>query len=232
MRPGAAARFAAALALLLSTAVSAGAQATAAPAPALSAFQRDKAATLLRDRLSCLGCHSIGDEGGVIAPDLSRATAARTPALVLRMIQEGGTNMPPYPMRETDARLIASYVASLDDAPSPARAAALPLPGGSQDDYARFCASCHGADGNGDGPNARFLPVPPAVHSSSREMMLRTDDRLYDAIAAGGATLGRSPRMPAFAGLLSDERIRALVRHIRALCKCEGPAWSRDGSRP
>jgi hypothetical protein len=39
--------------------------------------------------------------------------------------------------------------------------------------------------------------------------------------------MNRSPRMPAFGATLSAAEIRALVRHIRTLCRCEGPAWSR-----
>ena len=58
-------------------------------------------------------------------------------------------------------------------------------------------------------------------------MSRRSDDMLFDAIAAGGAVLNRSPRMPPFGETLSREEIRGLVRHIRALCRCEGPAWSR-----
>jgi hypothetical protein len=39
--------------------------------------------------------------------------------------------------------------------------------------------------------------------------------------------MGRSPRMPAFGATLTSAEIRALVRHIRTLCRCEGPSWSR-----
>src|SRR5258705_13731655 len=84
--------------------------------------------------------------------------------------------------------------------------------------------------GNGDGPNARYLPVPPAVHASAARMSLRPDDALFDAIAGGGAIMGKSPRMPAFGATLSPPEIRSLVAYIRALCACQGPAWSRDGS--
>ena len=59
-------------------------------------------------------------------------------------------------------------------------------------------------------------------------MSARPDDSLFDTIAAGGAVMNRSPRMPAFGATLSAAEIRALVRHIRTLCRCEGPSWSRD----
>ena len=59
-------------------------------------------------------------------------------------------------------------------------------------------------------------------------MSARPDDALYDAIAVGGYIMGRSNRMPPYGETLSREQIRALVRHLRTLCACEGPAWSRD----
>jgi mono/diheme cytochrome c family protein len=92
--------------------------------------------------------------------------------------------------------------------------------------YGRFCAPCHGTTGAGDGPNARFLPVPPARHASSADMALRSDDRLFDGIAAGGWVLDKSPRMPPFGETLTRDQIQRLVAHIRTLCRCSGPAWS------
>jgi mono/diheme cytochrome c family protein len=97
--------------------------------------------------------------------------------------------------------------------------------------YARSCAACHGRDGAGDGPNARFLPVRPAAHRDARTMSTRTNDRLFDAIYAGGYPLGRSAAMPGFGGTLTRGEIWSLVRYLRTLCRCEPPAWSSDGER-
>jgi mono/diheme cytochrome c family protein len=83
--------------------------------------------------------------------------------------------------------------------------------------------------GKGNGPNARHLPVKPAAHADAAAMSLRPDDSLFDAIAGGGAVMGKSPRMPAFGATLTRAEIRALVAYIRDLCECQGPAWSRDG---
>lgn len=195
---------------------------------------------MVRDKLSCLGCHRIGNDGGTVGPDLSKASAARTTERVLRMMRAPrelapSGIMPAVVMRDGDARLVAAYIASLDEAPVPVKDLA-PLSSVVRDGssegtrlYAKHCAVCHGPTGNGDGPNARNLPVRPAVHSKSDSMSRRTDDRLYDAIAAGGGVLGRNPRMPAFGQSLAPSEIRALVAHIRLLCDCKGPAWSRDG---
>ena len=98
-----------------------------------------------------------------------------------------------------------------------------------QDIFKTRCTMCHGPGGKGDGPNARALPVPPARHASREAMSVRPDDSLYDTIAGGGAIMNRSPRMPAYGTTLSPPQIRALVRHIRSLCQCAGPAWSTDG---
>ena len=94
--------------------------------------------------------------------------------------------------------------------------------------YRTWCAGCHGPTGAGDGPNAKYLPVPPAVHRDAAAMGKRPDDSLFDAIAGGGAVMGKSPRMPAFAGTLTPAEIRSLVGYIRTLCACTAPAWSRD----
>lgn len=106
--------------------------------------------------------------------------------------------------------------------PDPAAGAAL---------YEASCAACHGVTGDGDGFNAPFLPVAPTVHADSAAMSLRPDDTLYDGIHAGGWILGKSHRMPAYGASLDDAQKRALVAHIRTLCRCLGPAWSRDGRR-
>jgi mono/diheme cytochrome c family protein len=95
--------------------------------------------------------------------------------------------------------------------------------------YARFCAACHGASGEGDGPNAGYLPVQPTAHADSVYMSTRPDDALFDAIYAGGLIMGRSNRMPPFGGTLDRETIEGLVGLMRELCRCRGPSWSRDG---
>jgi hypothetical protein len=61
-------------------------------------------------------------------------------------------------------------------------------------------------------------------------MGTRTDDRLFDAIYAGGAIMGGSARMPAFGRTLSSADVELLVQHIRQLCHCQQPVWA-DGAR-
>ncbi len=204
----------------------------------LSRFAERKAEMLLRDKLPCLGCHQMGNGGGRLAPDLATVRERRSAEYIATIVADPqrvrpGSMMPRHAQPAAQEQLIVRYLATragtatggVDAPPGPAEdrsTAAL---------YARFCAGCHGTSGGGDGPNAKSLPVPPAVHSSAAHMSLRSDDALFDAIAGGGAIMNRSPRMPAFGLVLAPTEIRSLVRHIRELCRCQGPAWSTDGGR-
>ena len=234
---------------------------TAAPGPAqippweplaLSPFSMQKAQTLLEDRWSCLGCHQLGEEGGRIGPRLDGIARRLRPEYVRHLLEDPahlapGTIMPASLEQPDRLDLIGSYLllrdapwtgserlagmpalpASADPAATPADPAADPGPAL----YIAQCASCHGARGEGDGFNAPFMPVTPTVHADSAAMSLRTDDTLYDGIHAGGWILGKSHRMPAFGASLDDAQKRALGAHIRPLCPCQGPYWSRDGRR-
>jgi mono/diheme cytochrome c family protein len=203
-----------------------------------SAFARAKAVSLLRDHLPCLGCHKLNGDGGTIGPDLTTVRERRSSAYIASMIVDPqrvvpGVAMPRTAMPKSTRESITRYLASQPGNADGSAPVNRPVPDVSGTPngaalYAKWCAACHGETGRGDGPNAANLPVKPAMHSSRDAMSTRPDDSLFDTIAAGGAVMNRSPRMPAFGATLSAADIRALVRHIRTLCRCEGPAWSRD----
>lgn len=207
---------------------------------ALSPFAMQKAETLLRDRWSCLGCHQLGDEGGRVGPRLDGIAERLRPEYVRALIHDPGslvpgTIMPASPEQPDRLDLIASFLLRRD-APwtggDPVAGLPEPLPPDTAPGagtYLARCAVCHGVQGDGDGFNAPFLPVPPTAHSDSAAMSLRPDDTLHDGIHAGGWILGKSHRMPAFGASLDDRETRVLVSYIRHLCRCRGPAWSRDG---
>ena len=223
-------------------AVSTRVAAQEAPAP-LSRFAERKAETLLRESLPCLGCHRLNGEGGLVGPDLTTVTTRRNAAYITAMVTDPqrtvpGTPMPRTPMSESMRLLIIQYLtnrpsaavapAGTSAAPSPLPA---PTPSAARDGaalYATYCAACHGARGGGDGANAKYLPVKPAVHASRDMMSKRSDDALFDTIFGGGAIMNRSPRMPAFGVTLTHDEIRLLVRYIRTLCGCRGPAWGGE----
>jgi mono/diheme cytochrome c family protein len=241
-------RRAGAIWLLFSTLASAQA---AAPArgQALSPFAAAKARALMRERLPCAGCHTFdAGGGGRIGPDLSGVAERRPPEYVRRMIEDPqgtvpGTVMPRVPMPVATRELIVAYLTRMAPAPENGRvqrgadaprgetAGRANAPRTAPALYARHCAACHGVRGGGDGPNARHLGVRPAPHADRAYMSRRSDDRLFDAIYAGGYPLGRGVAMPPYGQTLTRTEIWALVRYLRELCRCSGPGWSTDADR-
>lgn len=232
------------LALSIAASPAAGQRGSGTPASAaarpLAPTRARLARALLRDRLPCAGCHVIDAAGGGrVGPDLTTVRARRDAAYITRMVDDPAavvplTRMPRVPMAAATRALVIGYLGGDTAIARPRRAPAVERTLNVAEGaalYARYCAVCHGDGGRGDGPNARWLAVPPANHSDAAAMAARTDDRLFDAIASGGYPLGRSAAMPAFGATLSRSEIRALVRHIRTLCRCAPPAWSTDGAR-
>jgi mono/diheme cytochrome c family protein len=221
--------------LLLLVALPLWAQQSRAP---VTPFQAAKARALLATQLPCLGCHELDGQGGRLAPALTTVGQRRSAGYIRAIIEDPqrvvpGAAMPRTEMPPATREAIVRYLtraARSGEPPAPPISSGVPRPVRPAELYAKWCVSCHGERGGGDGPNARFLSPRPAVHASARAMSDRSDDALFDVIAGGGPIAGKSPMMPGFAATLSPSEIRALVGHIRALCGCEGPAWSRDGS--
>lgn len=95
--------------------------------------------------------------------------------------------------------------------------------------FNRYCVTCHGPFGEGNGRAARLHNPPPAN--------LRTSDK-NDAyieliVRKGGEAIGRSPAMPPWQDELTDEQVRDLVVFVRSinvnsLCP-EGGACANPG---
>jgi mono/diheme cytochrome c family protein len=83
--------------------------------------------------------------------------------------------------------------------------------------YSTYCASCHGPEGKGDGPVAATLSPRPANHADAAYIGSLSDEHLYKVIAQGGASVGKSPLMAPWAGVVNDEGIRDLIAYIRKL---------------
>ena len=205
------------------------------PSAPLSPFAAAKAEALLRTKYGCLGCHALRTEGGQLAPTLHDVATRRDAAYIAGVVTDPqlvrpGAAMPRIRMPSTERALIIRYLGG-DPATAPVVSTGAPV---SEADgarlYATWCAGCHGAGGGGNGPNAKRLPIAPARHDDAARMGARPDDALYDTIDGGGGIMNKSVRMPAFGGTLTPPQIRSLVRHIRTLCKCQGPKWSVDGA--
>ena len=89
--------------------------------------------------------------------------------------------------------------------------------------YAQQCAACHGARGEGQpdwrdrGPTG-LLPAPP--HDASGHTWHHPDEQLFDITKRGLAAVIGQPdyqtAMPAYAGVLSDTDIVAVLSYIKA----------------
>ena len=79
--------------------------------------------------------------------------------------------------------------------------------------YAERCALCHGPQGHGDGPAAAGLNPKPRNHTDGSYMHTRTDAQLLEVIRHGKGS------MPAWEGILTEEEIQAVLKHVRSLAK-------------
>ena len=81
--------------------------------------------------------------------------------------------------------------------------------------FARYCATCHGDEGHGDGQNASNLsPAPPDIATSKNA---RDAAYLRRVIAQGSAATGRSPLSPPWGRSLTAQEIEYLVAYCQAL---------------
>jgi cytochrome c553 len=78
------------------------------------------------------------------------------------------------------------------------------------------CATCHGADGTGNGPVAETLQPKPRNYTDAAWQASVTDDELRMTILKGGQAVGKSPMMPGNPQLADKpEVLDGLVQIIR-----------------
>lgn len=79
------------------------------------------------------------------------------------------------------------------------------------------CSPCHGSGGAGDGPVSASLDPRPANFTAAAFWRGKQDAELVKAIREGGASVGRSPSMPAWSSLMTHEQAEAMVRFLKTL---------------
>lgn len=75
--------------------------------------------------------------------------------------------------------------------------------------YARYCAGCHGNDGQGSGRIGRFKKLEPADLTDKSLWERHSDAELLESIDAGKAD------MPAFYYYLNDDEQREILEYIK-----------------
>ena len=83
--------------------------------------------------------------------------------------------------------------------------------------YLRYCTTCHGDAGRGDGASAAGFATKPADLTDGRLMNALPDEVLLNIILRGGPAEGLSPVMPPFSGYLSDAETRQVIQYLRAI---------------
>ncbi len=85
--------------------------------------------------------------------------------------------------------------------------------------YLEHCASCHGKEGKGDGPDAKDLDPKPRNHTDGNVMNRLRDNYLFTVVKNGGQAVGKSDQMPGWGNILSDQDITDVIAFVRTLAK-------------
>jgi mono/diheme cytochrome c family protein len=112
--------------------------------------------------------------------------------------------------------LLVASDASADSQPAQTRGAAV---------FAQYCVLCHGAAGKGDGRAAVMQKVPPADLTVS----VLTAEHKRQIVLLGGAGVGRSVSMPAWAEVLSEAQIEDILTYLDFLASASADRVSGAG---
>lgn len=81
--------------------------------------------------------------------------------------------------------------------------------------FVRYCATCHGEAGQGDGQNAYNLdPKPPDF---SESLNVHQPSYWRQIIEGGSAAVGQSPQCPPWGPMLASSDLDALVAYLQVL---------------
>jgi len=84
--------------------------------------------------------------------------------------------------------------------------------------FDRYCWTCHGKGGDGNGPivGPNLFPAPPSLHTETARAF--PDGRIYHVIMRG-----QNNKMPSYADKLSPRERWATIHYVRALQRARNP---------
>lgn len=117
--------------------------------------------------------------------------------------------------------------------PTPTAVEAAPVEAAAPEDlgarvFAERCATCHGAEGKGDGPAAAGLTTPPKDLSRPRLPEERRPPSREEIIKSGVPNTA----MVGFADVLSAAELEAVTRHVHQLAHPGGVPMDCAGGNP
>ena len=182
--------------------------------------------------LGCGSCHQARPgQGGLSGPELytafDRLDRKWTASFIAEPNYWTAVAMPKVSVQGNQLAAISDYLfqqpsqtvsstAQANDSPVAGKAAPPPASRAALL-YQLFCSQCHGIQGDGKGINAPSMFVSPRDHTSSEEMGMLTDDRLYAVIKYGGTAVGKSALMPSWNGVIKDSDVKLLTEYLRML---------------
>jgi len=86
-----------------------------------------------------------------------------------------------------------------------------------KENWTKHCAKCHGEDGKGETAMGKKYAVKDYTDAKVQEKM--KDEEIVKATKEGVKDAEGKTKMKAFADVLSDDEVKALVKHIRGLKK-------------
>ncbi len=81
--------------------------------------------------------------------------------------------------------------------------------------YERTCAMCHGPGGKGDGPTSQSLQPKPA--DLTVVVKGKSDAYLTMLVTEGGPSVGKSPLMPSYKGILDEKQVQSVIQYVKGL---------------
>lgn len=122
----------------------------------------------------CIGCHSVGGQGGKIGPALDDVGLRRAPSWMMQHFRDPqsvtpGSVMPKFGFTESEARALTEFLVHLKERKVASTLPSLisPIDRG-HGTYVKYgCTGCHGPDGRGGVPNPNSKTaelVPDLIH--------------------------------------------------------------------
>lgn len=190
-------------------------------------------------KYGCAGCHGMGGGGGMGKPLIDDEWRFGSDDATLFKLIRGEIPNQTMPnvigktMTDEEIWKVLTYVRSVyaGDASkinwtapppvSPEKLAAAnqttgdPIAAGKQV-FMQICTPCHGQEGKGDGPASVALDPKPRNLTEPGYMAGLNDRYLFELISRGGVAVGKSPLMPAQAGLAAQD-ITNVIAFVRSL---------------